>query len=222
MSRNPLMLAARSQVDTPEFKSWFGESKVVDPAGKPLVVYHGTRNGDFNVFDVFRKEPGAHFGTPDQAEEFICDESVGRTYEVFLCIKRPIRLKDFRSFDAATIAAQLEGLGLLSGDDASYFYSALRSDSVSLGETNRKIIAAIEAAGYDGVVYLNRIEGFFPFCDWDDLSQMSDEEVMDLFPMAQDSWIALRPEQIKSVIGNCGHFNAASPDIRFSNWERAR
>lgn len=27
---------------TPEFKRWFGESKAVDPAGKPLVVFHGT------------------------------------------------------------------------------------------------------------------------------------------------------------------------------------
>jgi hypothetical protein len=28
--------------DTPAFKKWFGDSKVVDEAGKPLVVYHGT------------------------------------------------------------------------------------------------------------------------------------------------------------------------------------
>jgi hypothetical protein len=30
------------QVDTPEFKNWFGDSKVVDENGKPLVVYHGS------------------------------------------------------------------------------------------------------------------------------------------------------------------------------------
>ena len=28
--------------DTPEFKAWFGDSKVVGAEGKPLVVYHGT------------------------------------------------------------------------------------------------------------------------------------------------------------------------------------
>lgn len=28
--------------DTPEFKAWFGSSKVVDKDGKPLAVYHGT------------------------------------------------------------------------------------------------------------------------------------------------------------------------------------
>lgn len=39
------------QVATPEFKHWFGDSKVVDEDGKPLVVYHGT-DAEFNVFDM--------------------------------------------------------------------------------------------------------------------------------------------------------------------------
>lgn len=36
-SRNP-------QVDTPEFRRWFGDSKVVDADGKPLVMYRGSQN----------------------------------------------------------------------------------------------------------------------------------------------------------------------------------
>jgi hypothetical protein len=35
--------------DNPNFKNWFGDSKVVDKEGKPLVVYHGT-GADFDVF----------------------------------------------------------------------------------------------------------------------------------------------------------------------------
>jgi hypothetical protein len=31
-----------NQTETPAFKKWFGDSKVVDSEGKPLVVYHGT------------------------------------------------------------------------------------------------------------------------------------------------------------------------------------
>ena len=34
---------------TPEFKRWFGDGKVVDADGKPLVVYHSTYS-DFNKF----------------------------------------------------------------------------------------------------------------------------------------------------------------------------
>jgi len=33
--------ATVSNIDTPEFKAWFNQSKVVDENGKPLVVYHG-------------------------------------------------------------------------------------------------------------------------------------------------------------------------------------
>jgi len=35
---------------SPNFKSWFGDSKVVDDEGNPLVVYHGT-NQEFSNFD---------------------------------------------------------------------------------------------------------------------------------------------------------------------------
>lgn len=47
MIREPKLGAAQSstvQTDTPEFKNWFGDSKVVDDQGNPLVVYHGTND----------------------------------------------------------------------------------------------------------------------------------------------------------------------------------
>lgn len=40
--------SAYDQTQTPAFKRWFGDSKVVDAEGKPLVVYHGT-NASFDV-----------------------------------------------------------------------------------------------------------------------------------------------------------------------------
>lgn len=36
------------------FEQWFGDSKVVDEAGRPLIVYHGTNQ----TFDAFSKEKG--------------------------------------------------------------------------------------------------------------------------------------------------------------------
>jgi hypothetical protein len=52
------------QTETPEFKKWFDDSKVVDADGKPLVVYHGTQ-ADFVAFDPDRA--GQNF--PDQEDE---------------------------------------------------------------------------------------------------------------------------------------------------------
>ena len=40
----------KADINTPEFKNWFGDSKVVDENGRPLVVYHGT-NSEFDTFD---------------------------------------------------------------------------------------------------------------------------------------------------------------------------
>jgi len=47
--------------DSAAFKKWFGDSKVVDENGKPLVVYHGTRES-FDEFDI------SQIGQTDQGE----------------------------------------------------------------------------------------------------------------------------------------------------------
>ena len=46
-------------LDNPNFKKWFGNSKVVDKEGKPLVVYHGTKS-NVEYFDIKK------FGASDQ------------------------------------------------------------------------------------------------------------------------------------------------------------
>jgi hypothetical protein len=38
-------------INSPAFKKWFGNSKVVDVSGNPLVVYHGSID-DFHIFDT--------------------------------------------------------------------------------------------------------------------------------------------------------------------------
>lgn len=149
----------------------------MDAAGKPLVLCHGTKAN----FTVFRTddELGAHFGTPEQADAVLDYwRSKGRIdgcnlMPVFLSIQRPLRLIDVGSFRAIGISQQLLQLGILDGPV---------KDTASAK-------AAIQAAGFDGVVYANRREG------------------------AGDSFIAFRPEQVKSAIGNSGLFSGASQAI---------
>jgi len=45
------------QTDTPEFKKWFGDSKVVDEDGEPLVLYHGS-DEEFTSFDKSKAQDG--------------------------------------------------------------------------------------------------------------------------------------------------------------------
>ena len=46
--------AHEGSTESPAFRKWFGDSKIVDSDGKPLVVYHGT-NRDFREFDVDKR-----------------------------------------------------------------------------------------------------------------------------------------------------------------------
>jgi len=73
-------------VDTqsPSFRRWFGGSKIVDPEGRPLPVYHGT-NEAFSAFEI--PEGGVAYFTPDPRYGFI-DRS-GTVIPVFLSIQNP-------------------------------------------------------------------------------------------------------------------------------------
>ena len=51
----------KDQIQTKEFKNWFGNSKVVNADGTPKVMYHGTPNGNF---DTFKK--GANYFTENE------------------------------------------------------------------------------------------------------------------------------------------------------------
>lgn len=92
----PAMSRAAAQTDTPAFKRWFGDSKVVDEQGNPLVVYHGTMY-DFAVFDLDRSVEGGFFFSvsPQHASKF-ASEILGRNditpnvMPVYVSIKNPM------------------------------------------------------------------------------------------------------------------------------------
>ncbi|GAA5562187.1 hypothetical protein Asch03_02295 [Acinetobacter schindleri] len=95
------------QTKTEAFKNWFGDSKVVDSQGSPLVVYHGTKS-EFSIFDL--KKAGksdagvvgkAFYFTPykNQAENFAESPHYGsgkqpNTLPVYLSLKNPAIIQD--------------------------------------------------------------------------------------------------------------------------------
>jgi hypothetical protein len=90
----PDLRGARYSVGSPEFKKWFGDSKVVGPDGAPLVVYHGS-NADFNAFS--KENVPARWGDKMQINGFFfsADPQYGyvdrsaSVYPVFLHIENP-------------------------------------------------------------------------------------------------------------------------------------
>lgn len=101
------------QINTPEFKRWFGDSKVVDFAGDPLVVYHGTsRDRDFTSFKVgqrgawFTDDPfsaseyaenndsGYRVADYDPREGYIIKDTSARVFPVYLSIQNPATITE--------------------------------------------------------------------------------------------------------------------------------
>ncbi|HOV59000.1 MAG TPA: hypothetical protein PLN91_14070, partial [Rhodanobacteraceae bacterium] len=135
-STDPDIRHSQRQTDTPAFKAWFGDSKVVDADGKPLVVYHGT-SADVTTFsdkmrrggDVSKLDKAGIYFTTDAALAARYGEA---TYPVYLKAENLLSLP---SADFPSITS-----GLIFPDEA----------------------AEIQAAGYDAVISGNVIVVFNP------------------------------------------------------------
>lgn len=208
------------------FLQWFADSKIVNPDGTPKVVYHGTQALDgFAVFKTKFRELGSHFGTFQQANTMAALEeankkNIGAVLErvgagsqvsphiipVYLRIRNPLRLVDLGGFSEFEVAPQLFDEGIINEAQLNDFLESEGTRPES--ETIALLQKAIQDAGYDGVVYLNRREGdnrMFP--EADKLTSMTDDQVREAFPEAQDSYIVFEDNQIKSAVGNNGNYD---------------
>lgn len=175
----------KTATDTQPFRTWFDQSKIVDDAGKPLVVYHGT-GSDFASFDPAmigqnfnqstlgfyftnapKPDPLGGFGYGSTASEYAANaEGYPNVMPVYLSIQNPLILDDAAEWGGGVSAIDKRA-----------------SDIARWAKVN----------GYDGVIAKD--------------GTGEDAEVI---------YIAFRPEQIKSAIGNVGTFDSNNSDIRFS------
>lgn len=173
----------------PEFRQWFGDSKAVDDAGKPLVVYHGT-GSDFTMFGTGR---GAIYTTPDAA--VASEYALAAEYEhegnatanvmpVYLSLKKPLVLDE---------AWAIENMDADGGDR-------------DWGAMDNALFEAADA-GYDGAILRGIV-------DYSGAVKVDGEFIREEQPY--DQYIVFTSEQIKSAIGNQGSFDPNSPDIRYA------
>lgn len=88
--------ASKPVTSTPNFAAWFGDSKVVDKKGQPLVVYHGTSNDVSEFQEQNIKRPynghGHHFATKPSVANHYSEHaylSSGNVMPVYLSIRNP-------------------------------------------------------------------------------------------------------------------------------------
>ena len=175
------------QVDTPEFKNWFGDSKVVDENGNPLVVYHGT---DRYGFTVFRDD--SHFTADyDYAKRYANKgrkDTESGVYAVYLSIQNPFDIRNpddrkiFTEYRQGHIPAETKTGAM---DWAEYDY-----------EDFREYLQENYPQKYDGIIL--------------DEGGDADNAHRGI------AYVPFSPTQIKSATDNVGTFDPNNPDIRFS------
>jgi len=191
------------QVRTPSFIEYFGDwindpenaSKVVDENGEPLVVYHGSSSS----FDVFQQRKGTlrvlfsefevdrygFFFTPDQN---LASSFGAKTIPVFLNIRQ---LVDFTTPNETEAERRL--IKELGFSDKFFISGFQETWELFDGERGQTFTDGLKQLGYDGVIF----------------SEPSVENERD----GGITYVALRPTQIKSAIGNRGTFDANEDSI---------
>jgi hypothetical protein len=175
----------RGAPETPEFKRWFGDSKVVDADGNPLVVYHGTSrdvsnfgNGKTQTADDAPRA-GFYFTEDTRYAGLFASKNGGNIMPVYLSVKNPV---DLREGVSADLYRAIKGAGY---ERAQELLTKTPEDYWELLDGDRSLIDALESLGHDGL-------------------RIKEPEAFKSYP---EAWIAFRTEQIKSAIGNRGTFD---------------
>lgn len=199
-----LVFSADDPIDSPAFNRWFGNSKVVDENGKPMVVYHGTpfteKGRAITAFEDYKPvwfSPEASKARMYASEgEFWEAKSKNKAppsisptiYPVYLSIQNPLVIPTDTNFNVngrgGRIRQVLRNIGLTEED-----FPGIESYKVFQIVNTETFANAARAAGYDGI-QIN--EGGYP------------------------TIAVLDARQIKSATGNNGDFDPANPDIRYS------
>lgn len=225
------------KTDTPEFKNWFGESKVVDEKGEPLVVYHGT-GSDVDVF----KTSGGSGKTYGTGAFFSSSPDVASTYAtgnqknvspVHLSLKNPVVIdangKNWSQLSLDTkidlpetnVNNQDEYADLLNqlGVDVSNIPKERtnKSKSTTFKELFGNELYDDESLSTDDIVRWAKKQGY---------ESVVIKNVVDRGPsgnfstpksnMPTDIYVAFDPTQVKSAIGNNGNYNPEDPNISHS------
>jgi hypothetical protein len=186
---------------TEAFKKWFGNSKVVDENGDPLVVYHGT-TADIETFKL-SKEGALGAGiyltpNPNFAGTYADTSNLSRS---------DAALDEANGQNVMPLYASIKNPLVLSakGDP---MIDALVQLGVARNKAGAIVEKAYEEKGYVGKQVMTRAitQGF------DGIMQYRDGELTEV--------VAFSPTQIKSATGNNGEYSPFNPNIKFSKAPR--
>lgn len=185
--------ASNDQTDTPAFRRWFGDSKVVDADGNPLVVYHGAPDARFATADgIFKnrhQQAGMQGGS--SAFWFAKDKRTAATYA------DDTRAFDYQAAEPGIVSAYVSLQNPLIVDGGGQLWR----DAQQLGKT-RNVIQQARDGGHDGVIIRNVRDDY-----------TNSKAAKGSATRTTDTYVVFDSRQIKSATGNSGAFDPANPSI---------
>ena len=192
--------------DSPAFKEWFGDSKVVDKKGKPMMMFHGSQSQE--AFEVF--EPKGSFGgwnnvgtwfsnKPHHAAIFAntnpfseIGEETAQIIPAYLSIKKPF---DTTFENLMTELDQAIGEHEFATGEKIDKFGVTERTAMETSKVGLFFRDYLKERGYDGIVLR----------DWEGDGKP-----------AQDVFVAFESEQIKSAYGNSGAYDKANKNIMYA------
>lgn len=110
------------KTETPQFKNWFGDSKVVDKEGNPQVVYHGT-DKMFSRVNMKKGAQGLFWFTSDKSSierGEVGASGKGKIIEMYASIKNPAGWKEYDKFGIGELIARGYDGAILPDGDGSF------------------------------------------------------------------------------------------------------
>lgn len=177
-----------TQTDTPAFKAWFADSKVVDADGRPLKVYRGS------PYDPLKQPAGKGVIKPEAY--FTADPEYARRYgkvnAYYLRMRKPF---DIRNDEDAARLREFYPQG--------YQFAVGRNGALDWGEM----------ANFD----LDELREKYPEYDGIILDEGGDPQIDGSVKDRGVSYVPFDGgAQVKSATDNIGTFDPANPDIRYS------
>jgi hypothetical protein len=204
-------IPAAPKLETPAFKNWFSDSKVVDDQGKPLVVYHGTNKSEdgqaFSSFDTY----GSNYGLMGQGSYFTREPNIASdytkkgkgdsptVYPVYLSIKNPIDM-DAKANPKEWLEKFPDAKSYHDGGDTNQSWyraaeEAMMDNQIPAYEGAEAMQEGLRSMGYDGIKHIGG-------------------DRVDKDGIRHQVYIAFDPQQIKSVF-NKGTWNPDDPRISY-------
>ena len=192
--------AAGAQTETKEFKSWFGDSKVVDEEGAPLVVHRGSEsmvqiftndNSSAPFPSALELPQGRGFYFSDKTE--VAGEFGGHITDAYLSITKPFVVDAKReAYSYMPLSGNPEMAKIIKSLGEAFFHSGERISTDQVNLMVRIYNEENPGDAYDGIVFKNVDEGS---------------------GVISNVFVAFKPNQVKSSTRNVGTFDPADPNI---------